>query len=367
LNPDVLSLIFHGIPILPVKVWHDEKWKKEPLVSWDEATIDETQIERWWLRWPEALPGIPLRKVDWVVIDVDDPENATAFWEVWNNLGPRGPYSKVQTPSGGWHFVYSQHPQHPVRKFQWCDGVEILGSSCLIAIYNVEEILSAAPRAWLPKPFWEPCPRPTGDPSTYRKKIEPKGTGAPDVTAVATLTEALFKLNACEWRKRHDDWLLLAMACKAVGITCRDFVRWNTSDPHYAADERDIERKWDSFEGKHGGALFKALAEHGIKVGHTDSGKLSVCAGVSHEAKASAPAKSGDLRDHSRHLIDWLNSAPTEDRLFYVACVFAERGMDQHVALALLKSSPLRKSLGVAEFGRTIGNAFRHIQLKETA
>jgi Primase C terminal 2 (PriCT-2) len=183
-----------------------------------------------------------------------------------------------------------------------------------------------------------------------------------DVTNAPSLTEALFKLDPCEWRGRHDEWLTLAMSCKAAGITCRDFVRWSTSDPHYARDEREIERKWHSFEGKHGGALYKALAEHGIKVGAKGKAKPTLYAEVSHGAQAGLP----DLRDQSRGLIRWLNSNPREDRLFYVACIFAERGMLQPVAQDILRSNcePLRKSLGADEFSRTITNAYSHIERK---
>jgi hypothetical protein len=99
------TLAFSGIPTIPVRVWREEgQWRKQPLAEWDRATIDEDQITAWSRKWLDARPGVPLAKVGWAVVDVDDPECA-AFWEVWNGLGPRGPYSKVRTISGGWHFV----------------------------------------------------------------------------------------------------------------------------------------------------------------------------------------------------------------------------------------------------------------------
>jgi hypothetical protein len=58
----------------------------------------------------------------------------------------------------------------------------------------------------------------------------------------------------------------LLTACQFVGIPRREFVDWSLGDPHYAADRRDIERIWDSARPKHAGALWKALAERGIKV-----------------------------------------------------------------------------------------------------
>jgi hypothetical protein len=258
-EPDQLRLAFSGLPLIPVRVWEEEgKWKKQPLVKWDEATKDETQLERWWRKYPDALPGIPLRKVGWAVVDVDDPND-----EAWVSLQPLcmlGPHSRVSTPSGGTHLVFAQ-PSPPIDKFEWSPGVEVLGTSCLPTVHDVDEILfpKVAPRAILPEVFREPYRRLEVYPSI--KGRPPAPTVTPDVTNVASLTEALFKLDACEWRGRHDDWLALAMACKAVGISCRDFVRWSTSDPHYAADERDIERKWHSFEGKHGGVRRQNISD----------------------------------------------------------------------------------------------------------
>jgi hypothetical protein len=47
-----------GFPIIPVRVYRDgERWRKLPQVKWDRATTNETQIERWWRIWPDALPG----------------------------------------------------------------------------------------------------------------------------------------------------------------------------------------------------------------------------------------------------------------------------------------------------------------------
>jgi hypothetical protein len=232
-----------------------------------------------------------------------------------------------------------------------------------------------APRAILPEVFWKPYARSQEDPSIKRSAVAVRVPT--DVTNAATLTEALFKLDPCEWRGRHDEWLALAMASKAVGISCRDFVRWSTSDPHYARDEREIERKWHSFEGKHGGALYKALAEHGIKVGAKGTkgrAELSLIAGVSVEAPATFPTEAkpspkSDLIGDSRRLIRWLNREPSEDRLFYVACIFAERGMLQKVAEDVLRSNcdALRKSLGADEFTYQIARAFTHIAARGVA
>jgi hypothetical protein len=373
-EPEVLALAFRGIPILPVKVWHDGRWKKEPLVGWDEATTDEPQIERWWRKWPDALPGIPLRKVDWVAIDVD-AEDCLQFWDIWNGLGPRGPYSKIQTPSGGWHFLFAQHPQHPISKFQWCDGVEILGSSCLLTVHDIQEVLfpHVAPRAWLPKVFWEPWPsherdaRHDEDPIKNREEVAARKEG----TEVADATAA-WQLDARDFGNYHD-WFALMVGAKFVGISQREFLRWSATDPDYAVDARRNERMWEACDPQHGGGFYAALAVRGIRLGSSGKGvgkHSPVFNRVPDVAGAPAVSQAGpDLRRQSRRLIDWLNQQPTEDRLFYVGCVFAERGMAQDVAFALLKSNcaSLRKSLGADQFKRQITRAYAHIKSKEFA
>jgi Bifunctional DNA primase/polymerase, N-terminal len=262
------ALAHAGIPTIPVRVWYDgEKWRKRPLAEkWDDATTDCETLAQWERKWPEALPGVPLERVGWCAIDVDadDP----AFWEIWNGLGPRGPYSKIQTVSGGWHFVFAQCDP-PIGKMQWSErngDVEILGSSCLLTVYDVDEILfpRVAPRAVLPEVFRKPYARPDGNPRIKREAIvAPQG----DVAAVdvADATAALWRMDPCDWRGDYDGWFHLAGACKAVGISGREFVRWSGSDPQYAADGRAVERIWDSAIGAHGGALWAALAARHIR------------------------------------------------------------------------------------------------------
>ena len=83
---------------------------------------------------------------------------------------------------------------------------------------------------------------------------------------MASLTEALFELDPHEWRSEHDAWLSLANGCKFEGISEDDFVAWSLQDEMYRHDEGLIRRKWHSLSPTHGGALWAALAAHGIKV-----------------------------------------------------------------------------------------------------
>jgi Bifunctional DNA primase/polymerase, N-terminal len=266
-------------PVIPVTLYQDEagKWKKRPLVSWDRASTDEAVREGWWRVWPDAHPGIPLRLTDLVVVDADTPEAV----EEMRGLRMLGPHSRVETANGGLHMVFAQ-PLEPITRFRWSEGVEVLGTSSLLTCYDLEELRfpRVAPRAVLPEMFWRPraeCGWRVEDgflvkgeaPTCEGPKREPriKRRADRDAAVVGDLTAALWEMDATDWRGDYDGWFHLAGAAQAAGISKREFVRWSLSDPHYAADQRSIERIWDSAWARHAGALFKALSERGIKVG----------------------------------------------------------------------------------------------------
>ena len=47
------ALAHAGIPTIPVRVWHEGKWRKKPLVDkWDDATADGEVLARWERKWP---------------------------------------------------------------------------------------------------------------------------------------------------------------------------------------------------------------------------------------------------------------------------------------------------------------------------
>ena len=69
---DALLSVACPPPVIPVKVYQDadDQWKKEPLRKWNDASTDRDVLEGWWQQWPSALPGIPLKQVGWVAIDL---------------------------------------------------------------------------------------------------------------------------------------------------------------------------------------------------------------------------------------------------------------------------------------------------------
>src|SRR6516162_1592416 len=126
------------------------------MAGWDLATTNEITIRSWWSDWPDALPGIPLARMNWAVVDADRREGVDGVAQV-TGLGPLGPHSRIATPSGGLHLVFAQ-PDPPISKLNWCEGVEILGTSCLLTCYDLDELRfpHVAPRAVLSEMFRRP-------------------------------------------------------------------------------------------------------------------------------------------------------------------------------------------------------------------
>jgi hypothetical protein len=342
------------------------------MAKWDIATSDPEIIADWWRVWPDALPGIPLARMGWAVVDADRREGKADGVAAVTDIGCLGPHSKIATPSGGLHLVFAQ-PSPPIAgRFNWCEGVEILGEGCLLTCYDLEELKfpHVAPRAILPKMFWQPreaqgcCERePTNKP-------RPRALGA-DAEVVADLTAALGKLDPRDWRGQHDEWLMLMAACQAEGVECEDFVRWSTRDPHYCADGPIIRRKWASLKPGHGGALFAALAQRGIRI--AKQGQLI----GGHPIPAATPATTINLKSRLHSIqreVEQAEGTNREPMLFWGSCRCAEiiaepkTKLTPSNAMALLESSAkvngLWKEIGADEVRRTIANGLRHVELR---
>jgi hypothetical protein len=388
-----LALAAAGIPTIPVRVWHDGgRWKKDPhAVKWDDATTNRETLERWQRQWPEALPGVPLARVGWAAIDLDDYNDA-AFRAAWVKpekvvsrkgrpaLEPEH-YSIYATPSGGRHIVFAQ-PEPPLAgRMRWSAGVEVLGSGCLLTVYDVDAILypRVAQRAVLPEVFRRPfegkdAERPERHPINNLER-EVQHTTA----EVAVVRDALFALDPLRWRGEHDAWLSLANAAKWEGVSEDDWVTWSLGDEFYRRDERLIRRKWWSLTPKHSGALWAALSEAGIKVRHPSAGYGTRSATVIDEVPypASGEGKGQPTRDWRARvdsILRVLERDQTERTLFFVACivaeVIAEVGKPKPaVGRQLLEGAcpKLIAEIGIAEVRRTIANAFAHVanKLKE--
>jgi hypothetical protein len=85
----------------------------------DVSTTDVATIDRWWGKWPDALPAIDLGKSGLIVIDADrhegGPDGVAAFVQLCadhqTNLAD---VPTVVTPSGGRHFYFKQRDGEPL-------------------------------------------------------------------------------------------------------------------------------------------------------------------------------------------------------------------------------------------------------------
>jgi hypothetical protein len=357
-----------GFPIIPVQLEPKPNggWRKQPMTAWSLATTEPAQIEGWWRAWPDALPGIPLARVGWAVVDADKHGGADGVAAV-TGLGPLGPHSKIETPSGGLHLVFAQ-PAPPVRKFTWCPGVEILGEGCLLTCYDLEELKfpHVAPRAILPKMFWKPR-----DGEAVKRNLikKPEPTSRP-AALVADLTAALHKLDPRDWRD-YAAWFALMTGACWVGISESDWIEWSTGDPDYAADGAIIRKMWRKLNPQHGGAFWAALSGAGIRIakrGPLFNEVPSYCPSASF-----SPQPTRNLRRRLEAIQRSVERAPDkEDALFRAACtcaeIIAEGKLKPSDAMSLLVSAAkvngLWREIGKDEVRRTIANGLTHVEQK---
>lgn len=123
----------HGRPVFPCR-----PDRSRPLVKWGAAaTTDAGQIQDWWHRWPDALPGVATGATsDLAVIDLDTKngeDGISAFARLVARHGPIPPTLRVRTPSGGLHLLF----RHPGRRVKTCasliaPGVDVRGDGGFI-------------------------------------------------------------------------------------------------------------------------------------------------------------------------------------------------------------------------------------------
>jgi hypothetical protein len=342
------------------------------MIKWNLATTDQRTIGEWWREWPLALPGIPLARMRWAVVDADGADGVAEVAAVIERDRCLGPHSKVSTPSGGLHLVFAQ-PDPPITKLRWCNAVEVLGTSCLLTAYDLEELLfpKVAPRALLPEVFRKA--KEVGcevgrqvDPIKKPSKKEPSAA-----VEVRDCTAALRQLDPRGWGKGHyERWVALMTAAKYVGIAEQDWLDWCARDPEYAGDGRQVAKMWRRLNPQHGRAFWAALSAAGIKQPRHGHIRPLVFNRVRFAAIA---ARNVDPRHRVSGILASLRAKPNEDMLFWSACtmaeVMAETGKPKpdfavELLLSACKSSGLWRQLGDAECRRQITNGLRHVERK---
>jgi hypothetical protein len=105
-----------GMPVFPVRVLRgpNGKWQKRPAITgWRQAaSLDLSEIGRWWSEFPEALPGIELGRSGLFVVDADrhdsNADGVRAFVTLRASYADDSPHPKTLTAGMGEHHFYRQ-------------------------------------------------------------------------------------------------------------------------------------------------------------------------------------------------------------------------------------------------------------------
>jgi hypothetical protein len=319
----------------------------------------------WWPRSP--LVGVPTgRRNDFDVLDVDGRPGRE--WLARNAVPP----TRVHYTQRGCHLLFAHAPGLRCSTGRIAEGVDVRAEGGYIIYWPREGLpIEDLPIVEWPEGLLE---RAKGK---SRREVYPNKLNSslvPNSAVVTSLREALFKLNPVEWRSEgsqesYDAWFRLMVACKAGGISKEDWIEWCVGDDWYANDEDEIGLKWDGVTASHSGALFKALAERGIKYRAGKDLLVGVHLPPPVTAKPTPKPPPTNLRSRSGGLLRWLASNPTGDGLFSASCLFAEMGLTQATTTKLISGNlpSLRKSLGDAEFTYQIARAYAWVAAKVPA
>lgn len=313
--------------------------------------------------WPRSpLVGAPTGKVNgFDVLDVDGRTGRE--WLGRTEVPP----TRVHYTQRGVHLLFEHAPGLRCSTGRIAEGVDVRGEGGYI-IWWPREKLPIEDLEIVEWPEWllEKAKGKSHD-REYPSKVIPSLPFPSLACEVASLTEALFKLDPVEWQGKHDEWLTLMMASKAAGIGKEDWVEWCVGDECYADDEDLIGLKWDSVPARHSGALHKALAARGIRY-RAKRAKRDLLAGVpSIKRQPSIIEKnSPTLRSRTDGLLRWLAKNGTGDGLFSATCLMAEMGITQDTATRLISGNlpSLRQALGDVEFSYQITRAFAWVAAK---
>jgi hypothetical protein len=328
------------------------------------------------MSWHRAeLVGVPTGEVNgFDVLDVDKEAGRKWYDKHYDAIPP----TLVHSTQRGMHLLWKYRPGLQCSTSKIAPGIDVRTDGGYV-IWWPREGLPVEDPGWIsewPEWLWQEAKR---GPARKVYHSTSKLLVPVHPSEVASLTEALFKLDPVEWRSRdlegeegrdrQAEWLAIAQGCKFDGISEDDWVAWCIQDEIYLGDEATIRRRWRSLTPRHNGAFRAALARRGIKVRGTGDRKarravvpISATEGVSARSRALPP----NVKSRSSGIINWLSKNQTGDGLFSAACLFAEMGVTEENATKLIKGNipSLYKALGDHEFHYQITKAYQHINSK---
>jgi hypothetical protein len=354
---------------------------KVPLTTrWQEAKINPR-----WDAWP--LVGVATGAASgFDVLDIDLPEGVAWYDANFDAL----PTTRAHTTQrGGLHLLFRAAPGLRCSASRIAAGVDVRADGGYVIWWPREGLpIDDAPLCEWPEWLLREArgeARRSGLTDPNKKRPHPPHDA--DAVLVRSLIEGLWRLDPRKWRE-YGRWLGLMTACKAEGIDCAAWVEWSVQDERYADDGPIIERLWAGCRPEHGGALFAALAEAGIRLAshHTSQCTPHRQEGSSLIRVRSAQPPSPTTRSptitptrnfyariaSARAPLERARGAAREPALFAAGCILAkmiaEKRLPPDIAMRLLESdcqtNGLWKELGKERCRRTITRAFRHVEEK---
>ncbi|WP_287012191.1 bifunctional DNA primase/polymerase [Actibacterium sp.] len=253
------ALASAGLPVFPVGPG------KRPLVKWrDRATTNPAQIERWWQKWPEAMPGLPMGQTSKLaVLDLDkrpDKDGLAALREMGLDPDTLSPV-RVATPSGGQH-IYFRWPEGMGNSAAGLPpGMDVRGEGGFVVApgavngKGTYRLVSGALGEALPD--WPDRLQPR------RRAVEP-GEGEPTGLLLPVILSALSALpNDGDAFASRDAWLRIGMGLHAEtggsDAGREAWHGWSRLWPGYDPDATDA--AWDSFAADGGVSGWVIIAE----------------------------------------------------------------------------------------------------------
>jgi putative DNA primase/helicase len=194
-----LTLAKSGLPVFPCKPESLGEKHKQPFThqGFKDAATDPPQISAWWSRWPDALVGVPTGAVSklWVLdADVDKKTGECVGEATLERFGVGTHPHRVETPSGGAHYIFRWQPSLPRCSVKSLAGVDVRGEGGYIIAWDIGVLIAARNDPALPLP-----------PEAVIASLRPRTrNGAADTRDRTILEDELAKVRAAKEGTRRD-------------------------------------------------------------------------------------------------------------------------------------------------------------------
>ncbi|MEI4486374.1 AAA family ATPase [Frigidibacter sp. MR17.14] len=272
-----LDLARKGIPVFPFRLVPNplpgiDPRKKPCIKDWqNRATTDEAQIRRWFGKWPDAMPGIPMGpRTRLLTLDIDQKNGKDGFAGLRaigfdpEALSP----TMVATPSGGRHAIFRWDEGMGNSAVGLPVGVDVRGEGGYIAAPGATHA-GGSYRLLSGSLVDDPLALPEA--LKPRRKAKEPGQGEPTGLPFHVMREALMALpNDGDEYASRDAWLKIGMAlhCETDGDEDgrEAWHGWSGQWPGYEPGATDA--AWDSFKpdgGVTGWTIVTDAERHGWK------------------------------------------------------------------------------------------------------